>query len=294
MGSLIPGGIEIPKSWEALDVAAWHGAVLVVGDVDSGKSTLARYLYARLLEYHARVAFLDADLGQNSFRLPTTVGAALSAAEGAAFPPEGSRRRFFVGSNTPVGNRERLMVGLCRLRSFLRERGADAAVVDTSGFVDPDYGGFYLKWSQVDLFRPCTVVVLHEGKLGRLAAPLRSLDGVRLVELRPASAVRSRTQSERQSYRAACYRDYFAGARRISLPWRDLAIFPDLRFAAGRLAALEDREGFVEALAIVERSGDAKVWLWTPWEGEGLPAALRLGAIRIEEGSFRDQPFKER
>ena len=282
--------IEVPEAWRALDIASWHGSVLVVGASDTGKSTFVRYLYARLLENRGRVAFLDADVGQNGYCLPATMVMARNAGpEDATFPPRAARRVWFVGSNAPPGHMLRMVLGVsCLFRSL----EADAQVVDTTGFVDLDRGGVNLKWAKIELLRPCTIVAFQrEDELRPLLLPLHSLPGVRVVELPVPAAVRERSKAERRAYRAACYRDYFEKAPCLVLDYHGLAVFPARRFRRGRLVALEDADGFARALALVEGKDEDAVHLRTPLprsQREKI-AALRLGDLRIDVGTFQDE-----
>jgi len=287
--------IVIPDTWRALDVTGWHGTILIFGASDSGKSTFARYLYGQMTAQHHRVAFIDADIGQSSFGLPATIAAGLSTGRGAqVFPPGGARRMCFVGSNTPVGSVPAVLMSLYRMKRFVSRERADLVLVDTSGLIDPLHGGVDLKWAKVELFRPCTVVALaREQELEPVLSPLRDLPDVNLVELPVCDAVRPRTPEARRAYRAACYRAYFAAAQRIPLLYRQLAVFPDREFIPGRLAALEGRDGFVLALALVENASDTTVrdgavWLRTPWSGKRQVTALRLGNLHIDMETYQD------
>lgn len=282
--------INVPEPWRSLDVASWQGPVLVIGASNTGKSTFARYLYSRLLKTHDRVAFLDTDVGQNSYRLPTTLVMAQNGGAGDThFPPQAARRIWFVGSNAPPGHMLRVILGILRLTQALKPQ---ALVVDTSGFVNPSYGGTNLKWAEVDLLRPCTVVAFQcEDELKSLLLPLHPLPGVRVVELPVPEAVRDRPREERRTYRSRCYRDYFEKAPRISLNYHGVAVFPRRRFREERLVALEDREGFVLALALIEGANDKLVHLRTPLSPSQKEevAALRLGDLRIDRGSYQDR-----
>ena len=287
--------IVIPDTWRALDVAGWHSPILVFGASDSGKSTFARYLYTRLTVQYEKVAFIDADIGQSSFSMPTMIAVGVSQGWGdRRFPPGAVRRMCFVGNNTPVGVMLLVLMGLYRMKRFVLREKAGAVLVDTSGLIDPLYGGTDLKWAKVELFRPCTVVALARAQeLEPLLSPLRHLPDVNLVELPMCDAVRPRTTEMRKAYRTACYRAYFVSAQRISLPYHQLAVFPDHTFTPGRLAALEGRDGFTLALGLVESANetivrDGVVWLRTPWSGQGRVAALRLGKVRIDMETFYD------
>ncbi len=287
--------IVIPETWRVLDVAGWHGPILIFGASDSGKSTFARYLYGRLTAQHDKVVFIDADIGQSSFGLPATIAAGVSQGRGdSGFPPGRARRLCFVGSNTPIGTMLLVLTGLYRMKRFVLREKADVVLVDTSGLIDPLHGGTDLKWAKVELFRPCTVAALaRERELEPLLSPLRHLPDVNLVELPVCDAVRPRTTEARRAYRAACYRAYFASAQRLPLLYRQLAVFPGREFIPGRLAALEGRDGFVLALALVESASDnivrdGTVWLRTPWSGKRQVTALRLGNLHIDMETYQD------
>ncbi len=285
--------IRIPDRWRALDLTSWTGNVLIVGGSDSGKSTFARHLYARLLEAHPAVAFLDLDVGQNSFGLPGTVAVARNRpGEGTPFPPRGSRRVCFVGSNTPVRHLLEMTRALHRiLAGAPAVRGVEALVVDTTGFVSASYGGMNLKWTQVEMLRPCTVVAFQSGEaLRTLLEPLRRLPDVRVVALPVPDAVRRRSSEERRAYRTRAYRSYFQGASTLTFDYPTLAVFPEPDFQARQLVGLEDREGFVLALALVERVEGQQVQLRTPLGEKQRDAvvALRLGDLRVDR-DFNDR-----
>ncbi len=49
------------------------GVALIMGETDSGKSALARYLVKRLLAMGITVSLVDSDIGQSSLGLPGTI-----------------------------------------------------------------------------------------------------------------------------------------------------------------------------------------------------------------------------
>src|SRR5262249_21495696 len=75
---------------------------LVLGQSDVGKSTLIRTLIHHVTAQGESVAVLDADLGQSTFGLPTTLTLVRVAASRATTPePIAS---VFVGAISPVGH----------------------------------------------------------------------------------------------------------------------------------------------------------------------------------------------
>ena len=85
--------IDVPPAWQEGLSGDLHGALLVIGAPDTGKSTFARFLYGRLNARGQRVAYLDGDPGQASLGPPATMTAALPLEGDATF-----RWRRFVGS----------------------------------------------------------------------------------------------------------------------------------------------------------------------------------------------------
>ena len=283
--------LEVPDAWNGLDVSRWRGNILIFGASNSGKSSFARHLYTRLLSTHRRVGYLDADVGQSSLGPPTTMTISISGEDKEGFPPTGPSRMCFVGTNTPCGHVHTVLIALYRMLLFSIQQQVGALVVDTTGLVDPVHGGTDLKWGKVELFRPCHVVAFQgRGDLEPLLVPLRRLSGVRLHEMSVDDVVRRRSADERRAYRAARYREYFRDARRIPLPYTDLAVFPEAQFVPGRLVGLEGRDGFTLALGLVERANEQVVWLRTPWTGRRKVGALRLGDLRLDETTFQEAP----
>ncbi len=150
-----PADLVIPSQWTHLDVSSLRGTLMVIGASDTGKSTLARYLYQELCRAGRRAAYLDGDVGQSTLGLPTTMTVALSSRPGdERFDPHGPRASYFVGSTTPRGHMLPMVVGAYRLQQKALSLGAEAVVVDTTGLVDPADGGRALKQWKIELLAP--------------------------------------------------------------------------------------------------------------------------------------------
>jgi polynucleotide 5'-hydroxyl-kinase GRC3/NOL9 len=281
--------IAVTPGWRDLPVADWRSPIVIVGASDSGKTTFARYLYRRLLEGGEPIALIDMDPGQNVFGLPTTAAIGLGTGTADGFPPEGHRRHLFTCSNSPVGHEARVLQVLARLKQQADAEAARRVIVDTSGFVDVAHGAADLKWAKVDLLRPCTVVAFQrEQELVPIIEPWRHCHGVDLVVLPISDHVRTRSREARRAYRTSCYRKYFANARRIPLHFADVALYASGPWSRHQLIALEDAEGYVLALALIEEISEAVVWLTTPLKGSDGVAAIRMGDIGLHPFTFED------
>lgn len=292
---------QIPEAWAHLPVEHMHGVILLMGAPNTGKSTLARYLFDRLAAQGRRVAYLDGDPGQSMLGPPTTLTLALAAETPAnhasaparvSFPPTGPTWRRFLGATSPRAHMLPFLVAAARLVQAGHSVGAEVIIYDTCGFVDPLFGGLYLKLAKIDLLRPALVIGLAHGEeLDPLLVPLRYSRRTRVEKLQPAVSVQPRTAAERQAHRAARFADYFGTARVQTIDWRRRAVLPSPEFPAQRLLALEDDRGFTLGLGIVVGADMAsrRVSLLTPLAAFDHVDTLNLGHVLLDMQTFRDQ-----
>ena len=257
---------------------------MVIGASDTGKSTLARYLFQQLCRRGCRAAYLDADVGQSTLGLPTTLNVALAAGPGDdRFPPQGAGASFFVGATTPHGHLLPTVIGAYRLQQKALALGAEAIVVDTTGLVDKAQGGKALKQWKIELLAPSVVVALLRGReLEPILWPLRRDRRVRSVELPVSPYVVERPREARIARRRERLSQYLAGARPRLLNLRQMAIYDLERLALGALLAFQEVEGFALGLGVVEQAdhlgGTAVVQ--TPLPSLAEVASVRFGAAR--------------
>ncbi len=276
--------ITIPRQWTRLGVGDLLGTVMIIGASDTAKSTLARYLYQELCRQGCYAAYLDADMGQSTLGLPTTLNMALSSEPGDdSFPPQGLQTSFFTGSVTPRGHMLPSVIGAYRLQQKALSAGARTVIVDTTGLVDSNQGGKALKQWKIELLAPDTVIGLQRGnELEPILWPLRRDRRVRCIELEVAPHVIQRSRETRIAYRTARLARYLEAAQLHRISLRKTPVYDVEQAAVGALVAFQDTEGFALGLGVaveIDRR-DGAVLARTPLPSLDAVASIRFGAAR--------------
>jgi polynucleotide 5'-hydroxyl-kinase GRC3/NOL9 len=284
--------IDIPAEWNKSGLEDVSGLVMVIGQPNTGKSTLAAYLYGKLGQREKQTAYLDGDPGQSTLGPPTTITLALSRSGGEEFPPKGKKLRKFVASTSPKGHMLPLLVAASRLIAYAKDHAVKDIIYDTTGLVDPAQGGLALKYAKIDLLTPEFVLAIQkEDELEPLLSSLKGSRRTQVIRLRPSPVVIRRETADRQHHRARKYREYFSSAGTVRLDWRRYAIYPAPRFALQRLVGLEDHEGFTLGLGIVLELDRAarQVVLLTPLVDLSAVKGIYLGGVLVDPETYRDK-----
>ncbi len=284
--------IVVPPHWTRLGEEELGGTILVIGSSDTGKSTLARFLYRQLCQRDGQAAYLDTDVGQSTLGMPTTLSLGLSSGPGDdRFPPTGSQVSYFVGATTPRGHMLPTVVGAFRLQQKALAQGAKVIVVDTTGLVDEAQGGKALKQYKIELLRPGIIVALQRGReLEPLLWPLRREGQIRCVELPVSPHVVERSREARIARRRERLSAHFRGAQPRLIWLRQTPAYDLDRLAIGAFLAFQDAEGFALALGVVEEidrlGGSIVVRTPTP-DLQGV-TSVRFGVARWDLVSQRE------
>jgi polynucleotide 5'-hydroxyl-kinase GRC3/NOL9 len=201
----------------ALEAVASARVTLVLGDCDTGKTSLVAALAGTLAAGDgAPVAVVDADLGQSEIGPPTTVGLGRVAGPLRALREAEPLALEFVGATSPAHHLAETVEATRRLVAWARAAGFGRILVDTSGLVAGALGRA-LKRPKIGAVAPDIVLALE--RAGECAHVLAGYDGAgppRIVRL-AAAPVRRRSAEERQRHRARALEAYFAGARTARL-----------------------------------------------------------------------------
>ena len=269
-------------------IADSGGVVVLVGGIDSGKTTLGRSIVAAGVRAGRSVAFLDADLGQKTVGPPACVGLRLVRGEGDLEAAGGGTpdELSFVGSTSPQGQLLPLVVGTGLLQARAKELGADLVVVDTSGLVSGVYGQI-LKFHKIELLRPDVVIGLARGEeLDPLLGIVRRFFPTDVVTLQVHPDARPTSVEERAKRREEAMRAYFGDSlqRWKVKPTVFMPALPALFDHAQLdrlLVGMSDGQGRTLGIGYLEHSAEDGVLRLISPVAEA-PTALKLGSVRLD------------
>jgi polynucleotide 5'-hydroxyl-kinase GRC3/NOL9 len=271
------------------EAARTKRTVVLLGGIDSGKTTLARSFLRATLGGGRTSAVVDSDLGQKSVGPPATVTLKVlrSATDLDAETFSVTDELSFVGSTSPEGHLLSVVTSVTRLVQRARELGADFVVVDTSGLVSGVYGQI-LKYHKIEMVRPDLVVGLQRGEeLQPLLGVVQRFFGMEVVPLSVVPGVTPTTVERRADNRQAAMARYFS---RELHRWRikPTVFMPalpplfDLAQLDRLLVGLSDGAGGYLGIGYLEFAAEEGVLRLISPVAEA-PKALRLGSVRLEE-----------
>jgi polynucleotide 5'-hydroxyl-kinase GRC3/NOL9 len=264
--------------------------VVLVGGLDTGKSTLSRWLLEAALAAGRPSAFIDADVGQKTVGPPATV-TLKHLRSPADLEPETLAKEdvlWFVGSTSPEGHLLQVVTAVASLFRLAKEAGADFVVVDSSGLVSGVYGQI-LKYHKVEMLRPDLVVGIQRGEeLLPLLGVIQRFFATEVVPLGVHPDVRPTSVEERAANRERSMSRYFSRElhRFRVKPTVFMPALPplfDIAQLDHLLVGLSDGAGGYLGIGYLEHLAEEGVMRLISPVAAG-PKALRLGSVRLEAG----------
>ncbi len=242
-------GSTIPASWakaaeETLSLPK-PATVMVVGGVDSGKTSLCLYLANRALKDGRKVIIIDADLGQSDIGPPGTIGSCRLTVPVIDPFETCAENVFFVGVTSPSGGAVSVLVGgVTVLEEKALRRGADVLIINTDGWVEGEDAVRY-KVGLAKQIKPSRVVGIQEQS--ELTFLLGALTPIERLTVETPPQVRKRDSEERRLLRELGYKKYLKGARAEAFPlsWARIG---DFVFGSGAPPTREHMNRIVESL----------------------------------------------
>lgn len=211
----------IPNSWkEAADRIVETGGcarVVVLGNVDSGKTSFCTYLANMALISGRNVALIDGDLGQSDIGPPGTLG--LSFVKKPFIDPFNLKPDsiFFIGITSPPSVIEPTINGLIELVDKALSANSDFIIVNTDGWVE-GLDAVRYKRRLIKSLQPNFVVAIHDkDELKPIIDLLTGLE-TNIINVETPKNIKRRDRETRKLIRESLYRRYLKDAKVRSYP----------------------------------------------------------------------------
>lgn len=213
-------GNTIPQSWarafeELLASSGKPVSALVLGAVDSGKSSFCTYIANRLLREKRKVAVLDGDLGQSDIGPPCTVAYTFIMKPVTDLFNLNTKSAVFIGVTSPSTVINKVVEGLAALKEGMLANNPDFIIVNTDGWIDEEDAVYY-KIKLVETLNPD--VIFYIQKKDELATILNALEKFRKIAIEYPAAIGQRSMEKRKNLRELGYTKYLRNSKVQSLP----------------------------------------------------------------------------
>ena len=256
-------GIQQDGKWNSIleYYSNTGGILLVLGGVDTGKSTFVRWLANEVLKKGKQPAIIDCDVGQSDIGPPATIGLSVIKEPFSNYGELSTNGIFFTGGVQPIGKLLQCLTGIIRLKEKALQLGSSHIIVNTTGWIE-GAGGYY-KHCKIDALNPSVMIAIEKRReLSSIIAPFRRINSIKTYRLTPSSSIRIRSREDRRETRKENFAKYFKEAGLIALSVNRLGIsgesFPlSPKRLENQLIVLIDECNVHSALGIV-KSYDTK------------------------------------
>lgn len=229
-------GDTIPPSWfqafeELLNSQVKPFTAMVIGAVDSGKTSFCTFLINKLLNEGQKVAILDGDLGQSDIGPPCSVSYAFVTRPLTDLFALHAKNAFFVGFTSPSRAINKVVEGLASSKQKILSNTPDFVIVNTDGWVEGEDAVKY-KLQLAEKLNPNIILCIQQKD--ELASLLEALQKLRTISVDSPSAIRQRSTEKRRSLRELGYTKYLRNAKVKTIPLSWLKIEEDELIGLGR------------------------------------------------------------
>lgn len=213
-------GYTTPPSWmeAAKEISEWEInplTVMVIGTVDSGKTSFCTFLINKLFNQREKIALLDGDVGQSDVGPPTTVSYSSVPQPVTDLFNLRAKDAYFLGVTSPNTVIDQMIRGMISLNKKILAGNPDLVLINTDGWVQGEEALNY-KFQLIQKINPDIIFFLKkEDELDPLITQLR---GFRKIEVNSPSAASQKSSKKRRRLRELGYVKYLRNSKVRSIP----------------------------------------------------------------------------
>ncbi len=235
-------GSSIPLSWRNAvnHILSGKGPkiVLILGGVDSGKTSFCTFLANLALNARYRVAVIDGDPGQSDIGPPGTVSLSFVREPIMDLFKSKPETLVFIGVTSPSKEIGAILEALGTLKNEASKKGANLLIINTDGWVEGE-GALSYKVRLVKTVAPNVVVAIQNEN--ELASILSELNGVEALTVDSPKEVKKRDRETRKLLRESAYKKHLRDAKVRSFPSSWVEIDGDLKLGTENKPELKSR-----------------------------------------------------
>jgi polynucleotide 5'-hydroxyl-kinase GRC3/NOL9 len=284
-------GTTIPNSWVKasemlLGFPKKPAITMVLGNADSGKTSICTYLINKLLNEKQKVAILDGDLGQSDVGPPCTIAYAFVTKPFTDLFSLKAENAFFVGCISPSEAVEKTIRGVALMKRVILDKTVDFVVVNTDGWVIGEEAVQYKSRLVEEIGPDAVFCIQQESELTPLLAVLEGF-GKTLIE--SPLALRQRSREKRRDLRELGYSKYLQGARvktwtlkLLSIEEQSVAQIKQSE-EYGLLLGLYDSQKKFLGIGILRKIDYERKALKVLTPVSAKPSSISFGKVRLDE-----------
>ena len=232
----------IPSSWRAAveEILSKkdNRSILIMGGVDSGKTSFSVYLANSALRRGWRIAVLDCDLGQSDLGPPGTISLCFVDKQFTdlftLFPDES----VFIGITSPSGVVDKVVKAAAKLKNVASSSGKNLLITNTDGWIEGEDAVEY-KVKLIEALDPDCIVAIQAG--GELEPIISSAGKRRVISVEPPEKARRRDQETRRLLRGFAYKKHLKGSRTRTFPLKWIQVEGSLNLNSQVAERLRER-----------------------------------------------------
>src|SRR6266436_2950151 len=282
----VAGESTVPVAWnEAAQVLQrQRGVCVIIGEVDSGKSSLCTFLANKCLEETGKVGVVDADVGQADIGPPTTISSSVVQAPIIGLHKARAETSYFIGDTSPSFVPGKVVTLASRLKKSIT-RSVDIVLVNTDGWL-AEFNALLHKALLLEEIQPDLVVALSRSD--EIIEPFLERVKFTSLKLPSSSFARVRSKEERKKAREAGYKRFLQSSRKLGISQEtrmrlfdqlEQTVFPDDQRFRGRVAGLLSQNEELLGIGRINQVANGKVVVET--KADETPTILEIGNVAL-------------